>query len=133
MIQHKPLHRSQHFYKLYICRTEKVEQVDSQLGQGALADARVLLLDWRHVLNRSCQGTSYQLGKVSTDNLRFLRQNIQVATGNHQIFFTCVLFYIDADGRAEEVLGYINNAAGLSALVNFVLIARKDRCGAEGK
>jgi hypothetical protein len=70
---------------------------------------------------------------VPTDNIRFLANCIEAADRANRAFFIVILSYIDTDRRLQEVLGYVNNSAGISTFVSFLLITRTERVGEKGK
>ena len=125
--------QSQLIYKLHAGQTNIRDVVQFQLGDKPLSQARVLLLDWHQCVDRSPQGTTFNLGRVPTDNIRFLANCIEAADRANRAFFIVILSYIDTDRRLQEVLGYVNNSAGISTFVSFLLITRTERVGEKGK
>ena len=125
--------QSQLIYKLHAGQTNSRKVVQFQLGDKPLSQARVLLLDWHQCVDRSPQGTTFNLGRVPTDNIRVLANCIEAADRANRAFFIVILSYIDTDRRLQEVLGYVNNSAGISTFVSFLLITRTERVGEKGK
>eukprot|EP00438_Fugacium_kawagutii_P003568 Skav226537 [mRNA] locus=scaffold4831:204211:206313:- [translate_table: standard] len=134
-LEYRPRYsRTQLVYKLLFAgRTESQEKIQLQLDGKPKSSVRLLLLDWHQVVDRSRSGTTWDLQKVPPENAKFLIDCIEAAQQSDRAFFIVILSYIDTDRRLGEVLGYINNSTGLSALVSFLLITRAERVGRAGK
>ena len=125
-----PKHPSQQIYRI---STEGEAIRQESLSGSFPVGAKLLLVDWHQVLDRSRAETAFEIERVPKSNLRLLYNLIQFAEGRDKPLLIGILSYIDTDYRVGKTLQSIRNTTGLSGCVNFLAVVRKDKVGREGK
>ena len=131
-LTYRPCSPSQHCYRPFTDRVERIEQVDL-VGIRAKSIVKVLCLDWHQVVDRGRDDKTDTLGKVPTSNLRTISNIIGKANQNYVQLFVGILSYIDTDRTQDKTINYIRATTGFSSLVSFIVICRRDAVGWEGK
>ena len=129
---YRPCYPSQHCYRPFTDRVERIEQVDL-VGIRDKSIVKVLFLDWHQVVDRGRDGKTDTLGKVPTSNPRTISNIIGKANQNYVQLFVGILSYIDTDRTRDRTINYIRATTGFSSLVSFIVICRRDAVGWEGK